>query len=57
MFGIVKRVDKNNVYLDLSSVENGGVSDEAMILKDNVIPREIIKQGDRIRGYLMDVQS
>ena len=57
MFGIVKRVDKNNVYLDLSSVENGGVSDEAMILKDNLIPREIIKPGDRIRGYLMDVQS
>ena len=57
LFGIVKRVDKNNVYLDLSSVENGGVSDEAMILKDNLIPREIIKPGDRIRGYLMDVQS
>ena len=57
LFGIVKRVDKNNVYLDLSSVENGGLSDEAMILKDNLIPREIIKPGDRIRGYLMDVQS
>ena len=28
-----------------------------MILKDNLIPREIIKPGDRIRGYLMDVQS
>ena len=27
------------------------------ILKDNLIPREIIKPGDRIRGYLMDVQS
>ena len=28
-----------------------------MILKENLIPRENIKPGDRIRGYLMDVQS
>ncbi len=57
LFGIVRRVDKNNVFLDLSSNETGSISDEAMILKDNLIPREIIKPGDRIRGYLMDVQS
>ena len=57
LFGIVSRVDKNNVFLDLSSNESGTASDEAMILKDNLIPREIIKPGDRIRGYLMDVQS
>ena len=57
LFGIVRRVDKNNVFLDLSSNESGSISDEAMILKDNLIPREIIKPGDRIRGYLMDVQS
>ena len=57
LFGIVRRVDKNNVFLDLSSNESGSISDEAMILKDNLIPREIIKPGDRIRGNLMDVQS
>ena len=28
-----------------------------MILKENLIPRENIKPGDRIRGYLKDVQS
>ena len=50
LFGIVRRVDKNNVFLDLSSNESGSISDEAMILKDNLIPREIIKPGDRIRG-------
>ena len=51
-----KRVDKNNVYLDLSSVENGGVSDEAMILKDNLYLEKLLSQviGS---GYLMDVQS
>ena len=57
LFGIVRRVDKNNVFLDLNSNEGGSISDEAMILKENLIPRENIKPGDRIRGYLMDVQS
>jgi len=57
LFGIVRRVDKNNVFLDLNSNEGGSLSDEAMILKENLIPRENIKPGDRIRGYLMDVQS
>ena len=57
LFGIVKRVDKNNVFLDLNSNEGSSLSDEAMILKENLIPRENIKPGDRIRGYLKDVQS
>ena len=57
LFGIVRRVDKNNVFLDLNSNEGGSISDEAMILKENLIPRENIKPGDRIRGYLIDVQS
>ncbi len=57
LFGIVRRVDKNNIFLDLNSNEGGSLSDEAMILKENLIPRENIKPGDRIRGFLMDVQS
>ena len=57
LFGIVRRVDKNNVFLDLNSNEGSSLSDEAMILKENLIPRENIKPGDRIRGYLKDVQS
>jgi transcription antitermination factor NusA-like protein len=28
------------------------MSDEAMILKDALIPREAIRPGDRLRGYL-----
>ena len=39
LFGIVRRVDKNNVFLDLSSNESGSVSDEAMILKDKSYPK------------------
>jgi N utilization substance protein A len=41
----------------LNSNEGSSLSDEAMILKENLIPRENIKPGDRIRGYLKDVQS
>ena len=57
LFGIVRRVDKNNIFLDLNANDASSIADEAMILKDNLIPRENIKPGDRIRGYLMDVQS
>ena len=57
LFGIVRRVDKNNIFLDLNSNDGSSIADEAMILKDNLIPRENIKPGDRIRGYLMDVQA
>lgn len=49
--GIVKRIEKGNVYLDL------GGHVEAFIAKEDMIPREAIRNGDRIRGYLMDVRS
>ncbi|MEQ1485839.1 transcription termination factor NusA [Methyloglobulus sp.] len=49
--GIVKRIEKGNVYLDL------GGHVEALIAKEDMIPREAIRNGDRIRGYLKDVRS
>ncbi len=49
--GIVKRIEKGNVYLDL------GGHVEALIAKEDTIPREAIRNGDRIRGYLKDVRS
>ncbi|WP_411726179.1 transcription termination factor NusA [Methyloglobulus sp.] len=49
--GIVKRIEKGNVYLDL------GGHVEAFIAKEDMIPREAIRNGDRIRGYLKDVRS
>jgi N utilization substance protein A len=50
VMGIVKRVERGNIYLDL------GGNAEALIPKDHVIPREIVRPGDRIRGYLFDVR-
>ena len=49
--GIVKRVEKGNIYLDL------GGHVEAYIAREEMIPRESVRVGDRIRGYLKDVRS
>lgn len=49
--GVVKRIDRGNVILDL------GGNIEALISRDQVIPREPIRPGDRVRGYLYDVRS
>ena len=49
--GIVKRLEKGNVYLDL------GGNVEAYIAREDMIPRESIRIGDRIRGYLKEVRS
>ncbi len=49
--GIVKRVERGNVYLDL-----GGHA-EALISRDQLIPRESIRTGDRVRGELYDVRE
>ncbi len=49
--GIVKRIEKGSVYLDL------GGHVEAYIAREDMIPREPIRIGDRIRGYLKDVRS
>lgn len=49
--GIVKRIEQGSVYLDL------GGHVEAYIAREEMIPRESIRIGDRIRGYLKTVRS
>jgi transcription termination/antitermination protein NusA len=51
VMGVVKRLERGNVFLDL------GGSAEAIITRDNMIPRELVRSGDRIRGYLAEVKS
>ncbi len=48
--GVVKRIDRGNVTLDL------GGNAEAVILREEMIPRESVRSGDRIRGYLYEVR-
>ncbi len=49
--GIVKRVDRGNVFLDL------GGNAEAFIPREEMIPRESVRPGDRLRGWLKEVRS
>jgi len=49
--GIVKRVDRNGVYVDL------GGNAEGFVARDQMIPREPVRSQDRIKAYLQDVRS
>jgi N utilization substance protein A len=48
--GIVKRVERGNIYLDL------GNNAEAFVAREEMVPREAVRPGDRLRGYLYDVR-
>jgi N utilization substance protein A len=47
--GVVKRVEYGNVIVDFGRTE-------AMIRRDELIPREAFRTGDRIRAYIFDVR-
>jgi len=49
--GIVKRVDRNGVFVDLGS------NAEGFIPRDQMIPREPIRSQDRVKAYLQEVRS
>ncbi len=49
--GVIKRVERGSVYLDLGSNAEGFIPREALI------PREAVRPGDRIRAYLQEVRS
>jgi len=51
VMGIVKRLERGGVYLDL------GNNAEAYISREDMIPREAVRPGDRLRGYLGEVRS
>ncbi|QKT02566.1 transcription termination/antitermination protein NusA [Ectothiorhodospiraceae bacterium 2226] len=48
--GVVKRMDRGSVILDL------GGNAEALIPREELIPREALRPNDRLRGYLKDVR-
>ncbi len=49
MSGIVKRVDYNGILIDLGRAE-------AILPRNEIIPKETYRQGDRVRGYIYDVR-
>jgi transcription termination/antitermination protein NusA len=48
--GLVKRVEYGNVTVDLGRAE-------AILRRDEVIPRENLRNGDRVRAYIYDVRE
>jgi N utilization substance protein A len=48
--GIVKRVERGNVYVDLGH-------GEAVMYREDLLPRESYRQGDRVRAYLREVRN
>ncbi len=48
--GIVKRVEFGNFIIDLGK-------SEAIIKREELIPRETFKNGDRVRAYIYDVKN
>ena len=51
VMGVVKRVERGNVYLDL------GNNADAIITREEMIPREAVRPGDRIRGFLKEINT
>src|SRR5512141_397862 len=49
--GIVKRVDRNGIFVDL------GGNAEGFIPREEMIPREPVRSQDRIKAFLKDVRS
>ena len=49
--GLVKRVDRNGVYIDLGGNAEGFVS------RDQMVPREPVRPQDRIKALLIEVRS
>jgi N utilization substance protein A len=47
--GIVKRVEYGNVIVDLGR-------GEAIVRRDEMLPREVFRNGDRVRAYIYDVR-
>ncbi len=49
--GIVKRVDRNGVYIDL------GGNAEGFVARDQMVPREPVRPQDRMKALLIEVRS
>ena len=49
--GVVKRLERGSIILDL------GGNAEAIVSREEVIPREIVRPGDRLRGHLREVHA
>lgn len=51
LIGTVKSIDKRGIMLDL------GENAEALIPREEMIPRQMVRKGDRLRAYLKEIRQ
>lgn len=49
--GVVKKVTRDNIIVDL------GGNAEGIIKRDNMLPKEAVRMGDRVRAYLKEISD
>lgn len=55
VIGTVKKVNRDNIILELVGNKEDPVKAEAVILREDMLPRENFRPGDRVRGVLYKV--
>ncbi len=50
VYGVIKRIEFGNLVIDLGRAE-------AVLKRDEMLPRENFRQGDRVRAYIYDVRK
>ena len=54
--GVVKKVNRDNISLEVRPTDGSSTSAEAVIIREDMLPRENFRPGDRIRGILYAVR-
>ncbi|GAA0470357.1 MULTISPECIES: transcription termination factor NusA [Tatumella] len=54
--GVVKKVNRDSISLEVRPTDGSATSAEAVILREDMLPRENFRPGDRIRGILYAVR-
>ena len=54
--GVVKKVNRDNISLEVRPIDGSNTSAEAVIPREDMLPRENFRPGDRIRGVLYAVR-
>ncbi|CAO95392.1 transcription termination factor NusA [Erwinia tasmaniensis] len=54
--GVVKKVSRDNISLEVRPNDGSSTNAEAVIIREDMLPRENFRPGDRIRGVLYAVR-
>lgn len=54
--GVVKKVNRDSISLEVKPLDGSGNNAEAVIGREDMLPRENFRPGDRVRGVLYEVK-